>query len=34
MLRNIDQRPETPEDVIRLHGEEFIRRVHFPVKPF
>ena len=34
MLRNIDQRSETPEDVIRLHGEEFIRRVHFPVKPF
>ena len=34
MLRNIDQRSESPEDVIRLHGEEFIRRVHFPVKPF
>ena len=34
MLRNINQRSETPEDVIRLHGEEFIRRVHFPVKPF
>ena len=34
IMRNIDQRSETPEDVIRLHGEEFIRRVHFPVKPF
>lgn len=34
IMRNIAQRSETPEDVIRLHGEEFIRRVHFPVKPF
>ena len=34
IMRTIDQRPETPEEVIRLHGEEFIRRVNFPVKPF
>ena len=34
MMRIIDKLPETPEDVIRLHGEEFIRRVHFPVRPF
>ena len=34
IMRNIEQRSETPEDVIRIHGEEFIRRVHFPVKPF
>lgn len=34
IMRNVEQRSETPEDVIRLHGEEFIRRVHFPVKPF
>ena len=34
IMQNIDQRSETPEDVIRLYGEEYIRRVHFPVKPF
>ena len=34
IMRNIDKRSETPEDVIRLYGEEYIRRVHFPVKPF
>jgi hypothetical protein len=34
IMRNVAQRPETPADVIRLHSEKFIRRVHFPVKPF
>ena len=34
MLRNIDLQSEVSEDLIRVHGEEFIRRVHFPVKPF
>lgn len=34
IMRNVEQRPETPEDVIRLYSEEFIRRVDFPVKPF
>ena len=34
MIRNLGQRSETPEDIIRLHSEEYIRRVHFPVKPF
>ena len=33
-MRNVEQRSMTFEEVIRLHGEEFIRRVHFPVKPF
>ena len=34
IMRNVEQRSMTSEEVIRLHGEEFIRRVHFPVKPF
>ena len=35
IMRNIDKRSETPEDADSLiYGEEYIRRVHFPVKPF
>ena len=34
MLRNIDRISQSSEDIIRIHGEEYIRRVYFPVKPF
>lgn len=34
MMRHIEKRPETPEDVIRLHSDIFIRRIYFKIKPF
>ena len=34
MMRHINKRPETPEEVIRLHSDVFIRRIYFKTKPF
>ncbi|MAH39807.1 MAG: hypothetical protein CML08_00165 [Puniceicoccaceae bacterium] len=34
IMRNIEKRPETPEDIIRLHSDIFIRRIYFKVRPF
>lgn len=34
IMRHIQKRPETPEEIIRLHSDIFIRRVYFKVKPF